>query len=252
MPRLEPGSLAVATAFLTQLPLRQGASAGGEDLPRAAPLFPLVGAGVGAVVGGTAIGLAGMLPPLIAGLLAVALELVLTGALHADGLGDSADGLGGRDRERSLEIMRDHTLGSYGASALALDLGGKAAALGYLGDAGALGAMVAAIALSRAAPLPLGRLLPYARPGAGGGRLLAGQIGTTSALAGTALALLVAGAAAGLAALALFAAVAAVTAVVGSLSQRRLAGVTGDVMGAAIELSASAALIVAVALESSA
>lgn len=258
MPRPEagavprPGSLLVAAAFLTRLPLRQGAGAGSKDLARAAPLFPLVGAGVGAVVGGAAIGLAQILPPLIAGLLAVALELVLTGAIHADGLADSADGLGGRNRERSLAIMRDHTLGSYGASALALDLGVKAAALGYLGEADALGAMVAAMALSRAAPLPLGWLLRYARPGAGSGRLLAGQVGAASALMGTALALLVAAVAAGLPALVLFAAVAAVTAAVGSLSRQRLTGVTGDVMGAAIELSATTALVVAVALETSA
>lgn len=145
--------------------------------------------------------------------------------------------------------MRDHTLGSYGASALALDLGVKAAALGYLGEAGSLGAVVAAMALSRAAPLPLGRLLGYARPGAGSGRLLAGRVGSASALLGTALALILAGVAAGLSTLALFATVAAVATVVGGLSHRRLDGVTGDVMGAAIELSATAALVVAVALE---
>lgn len=249
MPRPELGSLAVAGAFLTRLPLRQGAGADGEDLARAAPLFGLVGAGIGAVVGGAAIGLSQILPPLIAGLLAVALELALSGAIHADGLADSADGLGGRDREQSLEIMRDHTLGSYGASALALDLALKAAALGHLGEAGALGAVVAALALSRAAPLPLGWLLGYARPGAGSGRLLAGQVGAASALAGMALAVLVAGAAAGLLVPALLVAVAAVTAAVGALSRRRLGGITGDVMGAAIELSATVALVVAVALE---
>jgi adenosylcobinamide-GDP ribazoletransferase len=252
MPRPEPGSLAVAGAFLTRLPLREGAGADGQALARAAPLFPLVGAGLGAVVGGAAIGLSGVLPPLIAGLLAVALELVLTGAIHADGLADSADGLGGRDRERSLAIMRDHTLGSYGASALVLDLGVKAAALGHLGEAGALGAVVAAMALSRAAPLPLGRLLRYARPGAGSGRMLAGKVSAAAAAAGVALALFAAAVASGLPALALFAAVAVVTALLGAVSARRLGGVTGDVMGAAIELSATAALVVAVALETSA
>jgi adenosylcobinamide-GDP ribazoletransferase len=249
MPRPDPGSLAVAGAFLTRLPLRRGSGTDGEALTRAAPLFPLVGAGIGAVVGGIAIGLCQVLPPLIAGLLAVAFELVLTGAIHADGLADSADGLGGRDRERSLAIMRDHALGSYGASALALDLGLKAAALGHLGEADALGAVVAAMALSRATPLSLGRLLRYARPGEGSGRLLAGQVGTASALAGVALALLVAAAATGFAALALFAAATATTALVAALSHRRLGGATGDVMGAATELSATAALVAAVALQ---
>lgn len=249
MPGPEPRSLAVAGAFLTRLPLRAGASAGGEDLARAAPFFPLVGAGLGAVIGAAAIGLAEVLPALIAGLLAVALELVLTGAIHADGLADSVDGLGGRDRERSLAIMRDHAVGTYGAAALFLDLGLKAVALGYLGEAGALGAVVAAIALSRAAPLPLGWLLRYARAGEGSGRLLAGQVRAASTLAGVALALLIAAAATGVTALALIAAATAATALVAALSHRRLGGVTGDVMGAAIELSAIAVLVTAVALQ---
>jgi adenosylcobinamide-GDP ribazoletransferase len=248
MPRPEPGSLAVAGAFLTRLPLGAGAGAGPEALARAAFLFPLVGAGVGAAVGGAAVGLAEVLPAFLAGLLAVSLELVLTGALHLDGLADGADGLGARDRERSLEIMRDHAVGTYGAAALALDLAVKAAALGSLAAAGEVWPVVAALALSRAAPLPLGRLLSYARAGEGTGRLLAGRVGTASVLAGTGLALAIAVAAAGLDGLALFACAAAVTAAVGALARRRLGGVTGDVMGAAIELSATLTLVLAVAL----
>ncbi|HYG96874.1 MAG TPA: adenosylcobinamide-GDP ribazoletransferase, partial [Solirubrobacterales bacterium] len=221
---------------------------GAQDVARAAPLFPVVGAALGAAVGGAAIGLAQLLPPLLAGLLAVALELALTGALHADGLADSADALGGRDRGRALEIMRDHTLGTYGAATLALDLAVKAAALGALAEADALGPVVAAMALSRAAPLPLGRLLGYARPGGGAGAVLAGRIGTGGAGAGALLALAVAATAAGASALPLLAAVALVTSGVGLLSRRRLGGVTGDVMGAAIELSATLSLVLAVAL----
>lgn len=250
MPRPEPASLAAAGAFLTRLPLRAGADAGGEDLARAAPLFPLVGASIGALVGGAALGLADVLPPLLAGLLAVALELLLTGALHVDGLADSADGLGGHDPERSLAIMRDHALGSYGAAALVLDLALKAAALGFLADADAFGATVAALALSRLAPLPLAWLLPYARPEGGSGRLLAGRLGAAEVLAGAALALLLATAAAGLTGLAAAAAAGGAIALVGLASRHRLGGVTGDVMGAAVEISATVALLVAVAMNS--
>jgi adenosylcobinamide-GDP ribazoletransferase len=174
--------------------------------------------------------------------------VALTGALHVDGLADSADGLAGRDRERSLEIMRDHSLGAYGASALTLDLLVKAAALGALAEANALGPALAALALSRAAPLPLARLLPYARAGAGTGRLLAERAGTRSVLAGTALAVVIALAAARLDAVALLLCAAAVTAGVGLLARRRLGGVTGDVMGAAVELSATCSLVLAAAM----
>lgn len=255
MPRPEPrslpgpGSLGLAGAFLTRLPLGSRASGDPEALTRAAFLFPLVGAGIGLAVGAAALSLAEVLPAFLAGLLAVALELVLTGALHADGLADSADGLGGHDRGRSLAIMRDHTLGTYGACALAIDLAVKAAALGALADVGAVGPVVVALAISRAAPLPLGRFLPYARSGAGAGRLLAGQVGTASVLLGAGLALAIAAAVAGTSGLVLFACAAAVTAAVGLLARRRLGGVTGDVMGAAIELSATLALVLTVALE---
>ncbi len=243
------GSPLAAAAFLTRLPLGGRTAPGPDALLRSAPFFPLVGAALGLAVGGAAIGLAGVLPALLAGLLAVALELVLTGALHLDGLADSADGLGGADRDRSLAIMRDHALGAYGAAALALDLVVKGVALGLLAEAGALAAVLTALALSRAAPLPLARLLPYARAGEGTGRLLTVHARTGPVLAGIAIAIVLALAVYRLDALALLACAAAVTAAVGLLAQHRLGGVTGDVMGAAIELSATTALVMAVALE---
>jgi adenosylcobinamide-GDP ribazoletransferase len=243
-PALEP--IAAAVGFLTRLPL--GRSAGPDALTRGAPLFPLVGAAIGGAVGGVAVGSAQVLPALAAGALAAAAELIATGALHADGLADSADGLAGRDRERALAIMRDHSLGAYGASALVLDLVLKAVALGALAEEGAVLPVVAAFALSRAVPLPLAAALPYARPGEGTGRLLAERTGIRAVAAGAALAIAVSVATAGLAALALVACAVAVAAVVGALARRRLGGVTGDVMGAGIELAATLGLVVAVGL----
>src|SRR5918992_5718444 len=124
MPGLD--RLTAALAFLTRAPVPAG------DLVRAAPLFPVVGAALGAVVGATAVGLAGLVPPLLAATVAVALELVVTGALHVDGLADSADGLAGRDRDHALAIMRDHAVGTYGACALVLDLLAKTVALAHV------------------------------------------------------------------------------------------------------------------------
>jgi adenosylcobinamide-GDP ribazoletransferase len=227
-----------AVAFLTRVPV-----GGGALSPRSALWFPLVGAALGALVGAAAIGLVELLPPLLAGALAVALELALTGALHVDGLADSADGLGGRDRERALAIMRDHSLGAYGASALVLDLLAKSAALGALAERGDVLAVVAAFAVARAAPLPLAAALPYARAEGGAGEALAG-LRASGAVAGTALAALIAVAAG---APELLAAGAAVIPAVWWVARRRLGGVTGDVMGAAVELTATAALVMVVA-----
>jgi adenosylcobinamide-GDP ribazoletransferase len=224
-----------AVAFLTRLPV-----GGGALSPRSALWFPLVGAALGALVGAAAIGLVELLPPLLAGALAVALELALTGALHVDGLADSADGLGGRDREQALAIMRDHSLGAYGASALVLDLLAKAVALGALAERGDVLPVIAAFAVARAAPLPLAAALRYARAEGGAGEALAG-LRASGAVAGTALAALIAVAAG---APEVLAAGAAVVAAVWWVARRRLGGVTGDVMGAAVELTATAALVV--------
>jgi len=115
---------AMAVAFFTRIPIGTPAEADWQ-LAQAAWAFPLVGAGVGAVAAfvfviAQLIGL-GDWP---AALLAVTASLVLTGALHEDGLADSADGLfGGADRDRRLAIMRDSRLGTYGACALAMSEG---------------------------------------------------------------------------------------------------------------------------------
>jgi adenosylcobinamide-GDP ribazoletransferase len=235
-------ALLTATGFLTRLPVRRERSLRGAELSAAAVLFPLVGAALGGLIGGVALALAQALPALLAATLAVALELALTGALHVDGLADSADGLAGRDPKRSLAIMRDHSLGTYGASALALDLLAKVTALGALAGSGAVLPVVAAFAVSRAAPLPLAAVLPYAREGAGTGRLLAEHLGARGTAGGVALAAGIAVATTGVQALGMLACLAIVGATVGRLARRRLGGVTGDVMGAAIELTATLGL----------
>jgi len=237
-------ALLAALGFLTRVPLGHARPLPG-DLVAAAPLFPLVGAALGALVGAVAAAVALALPALLAGTIAVGLELALTGALHVDGLADSADGLAGRDRDEALAIMRDHSVGTYGAAALGLDLLAKAAAIGALAESGAVLPVIAAFALSRAAPLPLAAALPYARSGAGTGRLLAEGMGRSGALAGVALAAVVAVAATGASALMLLPCLAVATGAVGAIAHRRLRGVTGDTMGAAIELTAVMALVVA-------
>src|SRR5205823_9862628 len=89
---------------------------------------------------------------------------LVTGALHLDALADSADALGAHSREHALQIMRDHAVGAYGATAIVLDLLVKGAALAALARADhVVGATAAAGALSRGAPVLLARTLPYAR-----------------------------------------------------------------------------------------
>jgi adenosylcobinamide-GDP ribazoletransferase len=167
---------------------------------------------------------------------------VLTGALHLDALADTADALGARTRERALEVMREHTIGAYGAIALVLDLAAKVAALAALAaHRDALRFAVCAAAAGRVAPVLLAAVLPYARPGAGLGRAFestkAGRCIVAAAIA--------VGFSVWLGAWPLLVAVAVVTVLVGVGARRWLGGVTGDVLGATGALAQTAALVAA-------
>jgi adenosylcobinamide-GDP ribazoletransferase len=129
-PWREPGARLVASlAFLTRLPV----SAAQRPMPLVAamPMFPAAGALIGAFTGVIAAFLAdGGIDPLLAACLAFAATLCVTGALHEDGLADTADGFGGGiTRERRLEIMRDSRIGTYGTLALVVMAIAKVAAI---------------------------------------------------------------------------------------------------------------------------
>ncbi len=139
----------LALSFLTRLPVSLSQAPGPNALTRSMRLFPLVGAVIGAAVGGVDLLALKVLPPFPSALLAVAFGLLLTGALHEDGLADCADGFGGgRDKEAKLAIMRDSRIGAYGTLALILSVFLRASALAQLANPAA--ALIAAHALSRA------------------------------------------------------------------------------------------------------
>jgi adenosylcobinamide-GDP ribazoletransferase len=231
-------SLAAAVAFLTRIPT------GGKrfEVGAGAAFFPVVGAAVGAAVGATAFGLAQVIPSLAAAGIALLLGALLTGALHLDGLADTADALGARSREGALAIMRDHAIGTYGVAALALDLVVKSAALATLaGRSRVVLEALAAGALSRAVPVVLALALPAVRAdGAGAAFRVAPGAAIVAAVLAAALAIP--------ADVLLVAVAAAVTLVSGAWLQRWLAGRTGDTLGAAVELAETAVLVAAAGL----
>jgi len=245
---LELRAAAAALAFLTRIPVGRWLDLDGHDVARAGLVFPLVGAGVGATVGGSAAALAGPLSPPLAAAIALAAGTVVTGALHLDGLADTADALGTHSRQRALEIMRDHAVGPYGVVALVLDFLVKAAALAVLARHGhAAQFAVAAGALSRSAPVALSAMLPYARSTEGAAASLARAKwwrAVVAAIIGLGIAVVAArgdglfvAACAGVLVLLLYGAL-----------RRWLGGVTGDTLGATVELSEATVLVVAVAL----
>lgn len=131
--------------------------------------------GVGLLVGGVAAAVAWLLllhlpanafAPFVAVVFSTIATVLLTGALHEDGLADVADGLGGsQDRRRALEIMKDSRIGAFGAIALVLALLAKLSLLALLAaqDLRTLCiTLVLAHVVSRAWPLLVIRWLPYA------------------------------------------------------------------------------------------
>jgi adenosylcobinamide-GDP ribazoletransferase len=234
-----------AVAFLTRIPVARAIHLDADDVGRGAWLFPVVGGAVGGICGLLADVAADRLPTLAAGALAVGLAALLTGALHYDALADAADALGASSRERALEIMRDHAIGAFGALALIVVCLLDATLLGSLAAADEAALVgLAAGACSRAGMLVPALVLPYARPGEGQGRLLAG-LGIVPVLAAAALALLLA-LPAGWAGVAAIVGAAAAVAVSSLVAARKLGGVTGDVLGATAKLAETSALLAAV------
>ncbi|MFV2101388.1 adenosylcobinamide-GDP ribazoletransferase [Micromonospora sp. LOL_024] len=239
--RLRDGAR-LALTVLTVAPVRAGrvdrVTAG-----TAMALAPVVGALLGVPLAGVLLTLGTVTAPLVAAAVTVAVAALLTRGLHLDGLADTVDGLGSYRRgTAALEIMKKPDMGPFGVVALVLVLLVQAAALAELVGRSwpaTLAAVVTAVAAGRlGVPLACRRGVPAARP-VGLGALVAGTVGPVALATGTiAVALL---------------AVAAVperpwqgpVAVLGALAVaagllrhvvRRLGGITGDVLGATVEL----------------
>ncbi len=232
-----------AVQFLTRIPLPQR-WLGEVSLARAAPYFPLVGALLGLAAAGIDAAVRPHLAPTAAAAATVVFLVLITGALHEDGLADSADGFGGgATADRALAIMRDSRIGSYGAIAVALSLLLRIVLIAALPAPDALAYLVTAEMLSRWSVLPLAYFLPSARqggPSAGQGARLAGSISPPAMAIGTLIAAAVTLASLHAASWRPWMACLLATAASGLYFRRRIRGVTGDCFGAAIQITAIA------------
>jgi len=236
-------ALLLALQFLTCIPVALRVEPQPGDWGRSALAYPLVGLLIGLLLAGLQ-RLVGHADPLLQAALLTATWALITGGLHLDGLADSADAwVGGRgSRERTLAIMKDPRSGPAGVAAVVLALLLKFAALAALLKAGAWPALLLAPMLGRTALLALLLTTPYVRPG-GLGAALSAHLPRTAAVL---VLILVVGA------ILIFAgrpgAVALAGATIAWLALRwmmmhRLGGMTGDTMGAAVELTEVAALV---------
>ena len=241
------GSLISALRFLTVVPVPGRESEGPSALGRAAWWFPVVGLMLGSALALAALAADALFPPLVAAALLVAAWKVATGGIHLDGLADSLDGLAGRDAARRLAIMRDSRIGVFGAAGLILLLLLAVTALAGLSTSLRFRVLVLAPVIGRVTPLLAGAWLAPATPGQGLGAAFAAGLsrwaGPVHVAAGCALAAWLLG----IWGVAVAAAAWGVTLLAAAFVARRLGGVTGDVLGAVVEVAELGALLGAAA-----
>ena len=243
------GDLPAALGLLTRLPVRVDTAAAVARGARAAWAWPLAGAVVAviAALSGAAALRLGLPPGIVAGLV-LAAQIIITGAMHEDGLADSADGLwGGWTRDRRLEIMKDSHIGTYGVLALILSVGLRWLALQALIGLGWLWpALILPAMLSRLPMVALLQALPPARQG-GLGRSVGVPPRNTLVL-GTGLTMAVTLLLVGPWALPLALTVGAVSLGWAAIAMAKIGGHTGDILGGAQQLAEITALLTLLAL----
>jgi adenosylcobinamide-GDP ribazoletransferase len=235
----------VALEFLTIIPVRWGGAVTDADVAAARYAFPVVGAAIGLALAGLSEALGYVhAAPLLASFLLVAAGAAITGGLHLDGLADSSDGLFlWGDADRRLTAMRDPHVGSFGLLAIVLVVVGKFAVLSTLvGNRRALD-LLGAAAVSRTLILVAAGLAPYARP-QGTGQVVVEATTVTDSLWSVVAALVLGAVLAGEAGLVASAAALLVAWTLSHIANQRLGGVTGDILGAVVELGELAYLVV--------
>ncbi|MDS9468002.1 adenosylcobinamide-GDP ribazoletransferase [Paracoccus sp. MBLB3053] len=246
-----PGEAATALVWLTRLPLGAALPRPIPSLALAAWAFPLAGLVVASCAGLVLIAAAAIgLPSPVVAILAIGTMVWLTGGIHEDGLADFADGCGGATRERSLEIMRDSRIGSYGVIALMMVIGLRVGAVSALvedGSVSAAAALIGAAAFSRSGmAVALAKMPAARRDGLGreAGQVPVARAAVAVILGFGALALAALTAKGGIAIVLLAPlACAAAQLFLARMALRRLGGQTGDVLGAIQQAGEAACLL---------
>ncbi|MDE0589060.1 adenosylcobinamide-GDP ribazoletransferase [Halocynthiibacter sp. C4] len=235
---IQGNDILFALGFLSRLPVQVNTEAAQERGAAAAWAYPVAGAVIGfiAVLAGALAGLLA-LPEYAVSAVILATLMMLSGALHEDGLADTFDGLwGAYDAENRLLIMKDSRVGTYGVLALGLSLITKFALIHALVSSGAALAIVGAAALSRAPMVMIMSAIPNARRD--GISRNVGRPQTETALlaiiAGISISFLFSGPLAMLHGVVLITCASAVLAYV---AQQKIGGQTGDILGASQQIS---------------
>ena len=226
----------LALGFLTILPVLPRQVADDQSVAASFGWFPLVGFALGGILCLEDLMLRALLGPQLRSTLLILSLAILTGAVHLDGLADTADALGARgDRSRAIEILRDSRIGSFGTIALFFTLALKIIALSTIGGTARYLALCFAPGIARWAMVAVSYRMDYLRAEGAGSVILADTRGRSLAIA-SATVMLAAILARSLDALVAWAIAALAVLILRAFYDRWLGGVTGDLIGAAGEL----------------
>jgi len=223
---------------LTVLPVAGAPPASQQELGRSMAYFPLIGLGLGLLLAAFNFVFGLLFPPAVGALLILLLLIYATGALHLDGVADTADGMYGlRDRATRLRIMKDSRVGAMGVVALICLLLLKVLTLTAIPAARQWPVLVALPVVGRWMMVALAVLAPYARSEGGTGGAFVEHAGRRELLIATTILAVVLLGLFGLWGLTLLAALSLAVLVIERSFRARLGGVTGDILGAVCEWS---------------
>jgi len=236
----------LALSFLTTLPAGSFSSEVPEEtLGHTQAWFPLVGLLLGLILFFSACFFKIFFSPAICAALIVTIHFFLTGGFHLDGLADTADGLmsGQPEREKIFSIMKDSYLGSMGATALVLLLLLKYSALAVIINKAPLALIIFPV-LGRYAIVQLTFSSVYARAEGGLGAIFTNYCGQREWLTAAIITLVSGLFLAGFAGLLSCFAIVLYIVIIKYTAQRRLGGVTGDILGYACESGEALTLLI--------
>ena len=223
--------------FMTRIPVKLNVRAEREDFAKGLVLAPVIGLIIGVLLAGFHYLLGFLLPPIANAVLTVAFYVFLTGGLHLDGLGDTADGLfSNRPRERILEIMKDSRVGTNAVLAIVLVLLLDISLISSL-ESSAFRILVLMPVAGRIGSLIGSGTSKYAGVSDGPGRWCVELCGWKEVLTGTIISAVIFFAVSGVYGLILMPLSVLSAFVLAGFLGKKLGGVTGDILGAVCELN---------------
>jgi len=232
-----------ALGFLTVIPSPSRREVKAEDLARSTGYFPVVGLIIGLVLVGLYYLFSLFLPAAVVNVLLVGFLVLVSGALHLDGLADTCDGIGGhKDVSARWQVMADSRAGAFGIVGICLELLIKYVSLNSLPENLIVAALIIMPVLGRWSMVYAISAYPYAKP-SGLGFIFKQGAGWVGFVQATVIAVAVVYILSSLAGLAVMAGVCIIVTLVALFLQGKLAGLTGDTYGAINEVAEISVLI---------